>query len=468
MKRTHIILAAMILIVAGVLVFFLHHGKRGVSANAKAPVKTPAPARVILIGIDTLRADHLSCYGYPRNTSPELDRFAAQDAVLFEQAHSSASWTLPAMTSVFTSADPPRHRVESKDFRLNSAMPTLASVFKQGGWLTAAFITHIYVSHIFGLDNGFKEFHELSIDWSFKEGKQLRAEELNSNVFPWLEKHPEDRFLLYLHYFDPHWDYDPPPPYNQLYTVANYNGPANGAFEYLRKFLRVPYGIQGDDLKQVAGLYDGEVTYTDYHLGQLFAKLKALGIWNDTLLVLFADHGEEFEDHGSVHHVHTLYEELLHVPLMVKLPGGRPAGWRKRVPEIVQTLDIGPTVLPLAGLKSPESFQGQSLLPLMKTKGEDRVPYARLWRKQSYKISVIRDGYKLVHVHKKSADEDELFNLREDPHELRPLQDPERVNQLREEVMKWANQPPFYPAERLENELDEGQEEQLRALGYLD
>lgn len=467
MKRIGTVIAFAVLIAAaGVALYLQRHGLDLASRSG-----VPPPARVILIGIDTLRADHLSCYGYFRKTSPELERFVENDAIRFERAHSSASWTLPSMTSVFTSTCPPRHGVESKDFRLNPSVPTIASAFQQGGWLTAAFITHIYVSHIFGLDSGFKEFHELSIDWNFQEGKQLRAEELNQSVFPWLQAHSKDRFFLYLHYFDPHWDYDPPPPYNGNYTIRNYSGPATGSFSYLRKFLKIPYGIQGDDLKQVIGLYDGEIGYTDYHLGKLFEKLKSLGLWQDSLVVVFADHGEEFEDHGSVHHVHSLYEELLHVPLLIKLPGGRPSGFRRDVSETVQTLDIGPTLLQLSGLNSPSSFQGRSLLPLMMAKGENRECFARLWRVQSYKISIIRDGWKLVHVHKKKAgDSDELYYLPDDPVELRPLQDenPDRVRQLREEVLRWAGQQQLKPPEKLEKQLDEGQEEQLKALGYLD
>lgn len=459
MKRGVIIVS--VLLAVACVIFF---GRKQFS-------QIPRPARVILIGIDTLRADHLSGYGYSRRTSPELERFAEQDAILFERAHSSASWTLPSMTSVFTSTYPPRHGVESKDFRLNPSIPTIASTFQQAGWLTAAFITHIYVSHIFGLDSGFKQFNELSIDWGFQEGKQLRAGELNEHVFPWLQSHSKDRFFLYLHYFDPHWDYDPPAPYDKLYTIPDYSGPASGKFSYLRQFLKIPNGIQGDDLKQVVGLYDGEISYTDYHLGKLFEKLKALGLWNDSLVVVFADHGEEFEDHGSVHHVHSLYEELLHVPLLIKLPGGRPSGWQKRVPQVMQTLDIGPTVLQVAGLKQPQSFQGQSLLPLMMGREGDRTCYARLWRAQSYKISILRNGYKLVHIHKKKGgDSDELYYLPDDPQEQKPLQDqnPEMVKQLREEVLHWADQAPLAPAEKLKNQLDEGQEEQLKALGYLD
>jgi arylsulfatase A-like enzyme len=469
---TRKIFVILFLVFAAALAVF---GFRHIDLRPFPKTTAAIPARIILIGIDTLRADHLSCYGYSRQTSPGLDALA-REGVRFENAYSSAPWTLPAMTSIFTSLPPPQHGIEARDLHLDHSVPTLAGAFTSQNWPTSAFITHIFVSHIFGLNSGFQEFQELSIDWSFQEGSQLKAEQLNAHVFPWLDTHRNKKFFLYLHYFDPHWDYDPPAPYDRKFTNPNYKGPASGKFSYLRKYLRTSDGLTPEDIQHVVDLYDGEIAYTDYHLSKLFEKLKAMQMWDDSLVVVLADHGEEFKEHGSFHH-HTLYREALHVPVILKPPGGRPRDWRAVVTERMQTIDIGPTLLQMSGLKIPQSFRGSSIIPLMNGSIKtDRIVFARDKRSHSVKSAIIADQFKLIDFFTDTGvlKKQKLFNLDSDPKELYSIeeQEPKIVKQLGKSLLDWneTEKTSAFNKKIRENPvmLDEGQEESLKALGYTD
>lgn len=439
------------------------------------PTGLPRPGRVILITVDTLRADHVGALGYRRDTTPYLDRMARDEAQLFTRAYASAPWTLPSVTSTFTSLPPPLHTVEDQNRRLAAGVPTLAGAFSAGGWRTAAFVTHIYVTSLFGLDQGFDEFFELNIDWGFAEGQQLRAEALNAQVFPWLAAHRDEPFFLYLHYFDPHWDYDPPPPWDRAFTDPGYTGPADGTWSFLSQYLALDRPMPPEDLQRVIDLYDAEIKYTDHHLHALFSELRRLGMWEDTLLVLSADHGEEFKEHGSVHHIRTLYEEMLHVPLLLRLPGGRPPSWPAQVHTRVRNLDIAPTLLTLAGLPLPSTFQGQDLLPLLRGQpGEDRTHFARSLRHRVDVVGLLAGPYKYIRRYAPGQSREELYDLGADPaeqHDLAPARAAE-LAALRAQVERWLvdarAQRVHSVAGEVRVELSAEQLEQLRELGYVE
>jgi arylsulfatase A-like enzyme len=429
------------------------------------------PARVIVICVDTLRPDHLSAYGYRRATTPVLDALVAEEGILFENAYAPSSWTLPSVASLFTSMDPPQHGVEDRGRRLGRSVPTLAGAFSGAGWLTAAQVTHIYVSSLFGLDSGFLEFREHSIDWNFGEGLQLRADDLNRFVLPWLAHHSRDRFFLYLHYFDPHWDYAAPPPFGSRFTDPAYSGPANGSWRYLREYLPRDRLMPPAELAQVVAHYDGEIAWTDFQLGVVFDALKSWNLWDDTLLVVTSDHGEEFQEHGSVHHIRTLYEEVLRVPLILKLPGGRPAGVRSTVPERVRLIDLAPTLGELAGVPVPEGFRGESLVPLLRDEGPDRPVFAHTVRHSSDTMCLIEGREKLIWVYTQGAESIELYDLAADPGETRSLAEtaPDRAAELRARAAGW-----FERVSALRGDdaapvvLTDRQEEHLKALGYAE
>jgi arylsulfatase A-like enzyme len=448
-------------------------GTQGVFRGATDPaVYPPKPKRIILICVDTLRADHVSAFGYPRETTPNIDRMLKREGIGFEAAHSASSWTLPSSVSLMTSLRPDVHEVEDREQTLHPDVPTLAGAFSRNRWDSAAFITHIYVSSLFGINSGFDEFHELSIDWKFREGKQLRANELNQNVFPWLEANRDKSFFLYLHYFDPHWDYDPPAPYNTKFVDPAYVGPASGSWQYIQKFVPKTELMPDEDLEHVIALYDGEIAFTDHHLGKLFEYLKSLNMWEDTLLVLLADHGEELQDHGSVHHIRTLYEEVLHVPLIFKLPGGRPKGWPERVRARVSTLDVAPTLLDIAGIDIPKSFQGKSLLSLLNYDGPDRIVFARTMRHRSDSMALIDDGKKLIMPFGRKKAPKELYRLDEDPFERQSVVEdyPMMVEKMSEEIDTLVSVGAAglgLPGAGADAELTDEQKKMLKALGYM-
>jgi len=432
------------------------------------------PQRVILIGIDTLRTDRLSSFGYHRETSPRLDQLATEEGVRFERAYASSSWTLPSMTSLFTSLHPPQHLVEDRGTRLAPQVPTLAGAFATQGWLTAGFATHIYVSSLFGLDSGFGEWRDVSVDWYYREGQQVRADVLNDYVFRWLDQHQDKRFFLYVHYFDPHWDYAPPPPYDRHFIDASYEAPGRGTFQFLQQYIPQDRLVSDADLQRINGLYDGEILWTDSQLGRLFDRLKELNLWDGTLVAVTADHGEEFQEHNSFHHIRTLYEEVLRVPMILKMPNGRPQGWREVVTERVASMDLSTTLLQLSGVPVPGTFEGQTLVPLMKAPGDDRTVFARTIRHTGGKIALIQSHHKLIRSNALAGPAEdaqtELYDLDADPGEKNSLAgaEPELAARMAEEADAWlARMQTSRSKSNLKVLLTPEQREHLRTLGYL-
>lgn len=432
------------------------------------------PSNIVLICVDTLRSDHLSSYGYGRSTTPNLDAMAAEEGIVFENVYASSSWTLPSVMSVFTSLHAPQHGVEDQGSRLSEDATTLPELLSRDGWLTAAFVTHIYVSSLFGFDQGFLEFRELSIDWNYREGLQLRADQVNQYVLPWLVHHADSRFFLYLHYFDPHWDYDPPGPFRTRFTDPEYRGPADGTWRHLSQYLPLDRLMPAEDLRHTEDLYDGEILWTDYQLGLLFDAMKALDLWDDSLVVVFGDHGEEFQEHGSVHHIRTLYEEVLRVPLLIKLPGKRPGQVRPRIDERVSLLDIAPTVLEVAGLEPPPEMEGTSLVSNMIEPGNDRDVFANTMRHQADKVAFLTGQWKLIFTYAEGRERVELFDLANDPLEHVSI----GADRLDLADTLWRDTTERFEAMRRWNRehltatppvvLTPDQEQHLRALGYLE
>ena len=475
----------MIVIAAGALIavhlkavaerpFRIRTDREGIGDEGTVHYPPKAPKRIILIAVDTLRADHLSRYGYDRRTTPSLDHLMKTEGIVFENAYSPSSWTLPSSVSLFTSLHPHLHEVEDREQTLHPKVPTLAAAFsKIAKWHTAAFVTHIYVSSLFGLDSGFDEFFELSIDWGFDEGKQLRAEALNRTVLPWLKHHRSKPFFLYLHYFDPHWNYEPPGPYDKRFTNPEYDGDADGTWSFISKFLDTSTHMSAEDLRHVIGLYDGEIAYTDHYLGRLFKYLKKLDMWDDTLLVILSDHGEEFKDHGSMHHIRTLYNEVTHVPLIVKLPGGRPSGWSARIGARVSTIDVAPTLLDLTRTPIPPSFQGKSLTPLFKVGGADRDIFMRTKRHRSDTMALIMDDKKLILPFGQNTNPVEYYDLAVDPEEKNSLTRayPDEVAFFKEQIEKRSEKSAIelgLPGRGRDAKLTEDQKTLLKNLGYME
>jgi arylsulfatase A-like enzyme/tetratricopeptide (TPR) repeat protein len=296
----------------------------------------PRPS-VVLITIDTLRADRLGCYGYEGAETPNLDRLASE-GVLFEQVGAQVPVTLPSHATILTGLLPASHGVhDNSTFSLNDTVTTIAEVFRQAGYRTGAVLGAYVLARQFGLDQGFEDYQ----DW-FAAGRdsggvemlEQRASEVARQGMEWLDRRRGERFFLWLHFFDPHRPYDPPPPFAERFTGRE---------------------------------YDGEVAYVDAHIGSLLAHLADRGLDRSTLVVVVSDHGEGLGEHDESTHGYFVYESTMRVPLLLRWPGRLRAGLR--VSEVVRTADIAPTVIGLAGLRAPRRRDGIDLAPSF----EDRL-----------------------------------------------------------------------------------------------
>lgn len=324
---------------------------------------------VLLISIDSLRPDHLGCYGYERDTSPVMDSLA-QDGILFKNTVSTTSWTLPAHISLFTSMDIMVHGVVGDGASLYKEIGTLAQVLKQSGYRTAAFCSSPYMNPAFGFNRGFDLYHNIDLDSpGFEDTIIPQAEErdavhdditsprITELASEWLEKNGNNPFFLFLHMWDVHYDYIPPEPYDRKFD-PDYTGDVDG-----RDFIHNPEinpEMDARDLEHVIALYDGEIAWVDHHLGLIIEKLKESGIFERTLIVITADHGDEFFEHGGKGHRSTLYDEVVKIPLIIHGPGVVKGG--AEVLDQAGIIDVAPTILNLCGLEIPAWMQGGSLL----------------------------------------------------------------------------------------------------------
>src|SRR5437588_3544560 len=357
-----------------------------VSNPAVAPSDT-AP-NVVVITIDTLRADHLCCYGYKDIHTPNIDGLA-RDSVKFERAFTPVPITLPSHTAIFTGTYPMLNGMH--DFsgnRLGPQQQTLASVLKDRGYTTGAVVASAVLDSRFGLNRGF-DFYYDHFDFNRLEEANLDEMERPGNVVAdevlnWLGKNYQKRFFLWMHLYDPHYPYRPPAPYSEDYKSHP---------------------------------YDGEIAFADAQVGRLLRFLKDKGLYQHTLIVLSGDHGEGLGEHGEQTHGFFIYNSTLQVPLVVRLPAG-PRD--KHVNALVSLADIMPTVLEALKLDIPAQVQGKSLLPLFAGKEEDasRYLYAETFLPRlHFNWSELR-GVEMEKYHFIAAPKPELYDLSKDSKEL--------------------------------------------------
>jgi len=414
---------------------------------------------VVLISIDTLRRDHLSLYGYPRRTTPGLEALA-REAVAFEDAVSTASWTLPAHASLLTSTSPSVHGATSSKFGLSPSFPGLPRLLGDAGYFTQAMVTHVYLSKEYGFGEGFDRHRYFP---------ETRAEEVTDQAIHFLEAKGDSDFFLFLHYYDPHWHYDPPAPYDRAFDPT-YQGEATGIWWDFKELDAD--SIDARDLNHIQALYDGEILYTDRQLERLFQEMKRLGVFKNALVVVTSDHGEEFLDHGQWEHQKTLYEEQLRVPLLIKFPNAAMAS--RRVSGQVSLVDVAPTVLDALGVPAPPTFEGRSLLDA--ARGSEAAE-AEAWAETEHtidgsrKIAVRRgaSGTKSIFTLTKSGIEIELFELGRDPRETERLDDGGSRSALEGRLAAYLAEAEARRRgkSRPEVELDPEDLERLRSLGYL-
>jgi len=336
--------------------------------------EAPRPTNVIVVLIDTLRSDHLGCYGYARPTSPNIDRIAAEGFV-FDAAIAQSSWTAPSVASLFTSVYPSAHGVVRFGSKIPQEFTTLAEVLHQRGLKTAAFSANMaFVSPEKAFDQGFDTFEVLTrralpdeTDQKIFGKVSSEAEAVTDRVLRHLEGVGNEPFFLYVHYIDPHTPYDAPGENRDRFVAPGWNGKTAADF----------FGVGGmvnatdAEVPHLLDLYDGEIAYTDAQLGRLFSYLDSTGLMDKSLLVITSDHGEEFHDHGGFTHGTSLYREQVQVPLIVRAPGG---GGR-RVAKTVELVDVGPTVIEELGGLDERRSEGHSFSGSMVSEHA----LARLW-----------------------------------------------------------------------------------------
>jgi arylsulfatase A-like enzyme/Flp pilus assembly protein TadD len=398
----------------------------------------PRPrTNVLLISIDTLRADHVGAYGFARPTTPNIDA-VAREGVVFENVHTPVPMTLPAHVSMLTGTLPPTHGLRDNLLnKLPDASLTLAEILKAKGYTTGAVVSSFVLDRRFGTSQGFDSYDD-QFQAVHKVGdlNERKGDETARVAVQWLESHKARPFFLFVHFYDPHDPYDPPEP-------------------FASKWKEHPY--------------EGEVAFADHCVGEVLSKLRELGLWKETLVVVTGDHGEMLGEHGELNHGFFIYEGALRVPLVVRVPRAAP----RQVELPVSLVDIAPTVVSLAGIPVPEGIQGIDLSPWLAGRGSGgsgRPLYAETVTPTRYYgtsslLGVIVDGWKYIETTRP-----ELYDLRSDPAEAVNLLDhePARAASMGRTLVMILAAAGRAPGPAPESAaLDEASRQRLAALGYV-
>jgi arylsulfatase A-like enzyme len=472
---------------------------------------------IVLLVLDSVRASNMSCYGYERQTTPHLDRLAAEEATLFEQAIAVGCWTLPVHASLFMGLYPSAHGVRLAKDALPEGSPTLARRLGEQGYRTACFSNNPYISESTGLTQGFDTVEELWRSTRLHGAERSRASArlkqlerrggaskslartarlakrplsilktwrrwrrradsgaklTQERIREWLaSKDDTAPFFIFVNYMESHegWKsherYNPPRPYNRrflgrrvsFWRVARLTSTQLGASKPRRD----------QDLQITRALYDGAVNYLDDQVGELISHLDSIGVMDNTVLIVASDHGDSLGEHGHVGHRLYLYEQLVHVPLIVRYPACFPPG--SRVPHLVPLCDLHPTILELAGDGDSEASDFKSLLG-----GRDAAPHAFVVAENTAPKSLDNVVMRMVRDERfkyiaSSNGREELYDLIEDPGESRNLvgAEPSVQREMSERLREWESALETTRVESGEAEYDEQTMERLRGLGYV-
>ncbi len=435
-----------------------------------SPHRSQRP-NILLVSIDTLRADHVHCYGYERETTPNIDALAAE-GVRFTQMTSSSSWTLPAHVTMLTGIPPQHHGVVNDGTKLGPQVTTLPEVLKGAGYQTAGFVSGVYLLPMYGFDQGF-DTYDYSAALNNESVFSVTSPKMEKLTTNWLAQRSEaDRqkpFFVFLHFFDVHFDFVPPAPFNRMFD-PDYTGPVDGR-HFIDNDLYNP-NMDPRDYRHLLSLYDGEIRSTDYHLGRVLDYLKSTGELDNTIVVVTADHGEEFFDHGRKGHRMTLFEEVVHVPLVIRYPRRIPAG--TQVDDQVRLMDVSATILDLAGVDVPPAFgmkqddpRFRPLNLMARVEGRPNVPVVASYGELHDTIFSIRTPV-LKFVYEPDRDYGQLFDLTKDPKEKDNLyyKEPEESAVLKDRI-KAFREGNRNPRLAQPHQVDEEQLKRLRSLGYV-
>jgi arylsulfatase A-like enzyme len=401
---------------------------------------------VILISIDTLRADHLGCYGYGDDTSPHIDKFA-KDSVLFKETIVQAPSTLPSHASIFTSLIPSHHGAFfALKTNISEDAVMMSEIFQKHGYRTVSYNGGGQVDGKFGFYRGFDVYESMGGNFDVHVDKAIE----------WLENNPDEKYFMFLHTYEVHHPYTPKKVYLDLFEDG-YDGnlPMDISKDLLKQINQKNLVIDDRDREHIIDTYNAEIYSMDAAFGRLITFLKKENLYDGTVIIFTSDHGEEFGEHGWMGwHSHTLYDELLRVPLIIKFPNQKRSG--KTVKMQVRSIDILPTLLDIVDIPSLETFEGVSLIGF---KGKEEL-YAISQRDtptDTHPISVRTSKWKLY--------DNLLFDLEKDPQELQNITNPSIFGEL-EYVKKYILSRGVTPSVQ-EIELHKELIEDLKSLGYI-
>ncbi len=492
---------------AGALGFW---GSPVVRSLGALPSGEPTPPQgVIFIQADTLRRDHLNLYGHSRETAPFLTRMA-KDGVRFNNAISQASWTKVSTSSMMTGLYPTTHGVRLQTDRLPSSVTTMAEVYKAAGYATLSLSSVAFTGQSTNLHQGFEELHENgSLPTAGTPLSSKSAREYVDRVVTWVERHREVPFFVYLQVFDPHFPYEPYGPYNTKWGDPSRTEQHRKEVAVVTKLIDDPFmrvrGLPTRDevvkagfeperyVEQETDWYDGSIRGMDVEMGRLFEQLRRMGLDEKTLVVLTSDHGTEFHEHGRFWHGQSVYGELTNVPLIIRWPTRLPAA--RVIEDLVQTIDIMPTMLELSGLAHPAGLQGQSLRPFLTptpTGGSaaptswpgwkprpaisERVPNTDEPRVDQIResVAIVDANWKLIRntVRPPGLPEFELFDYYKDPLNTQNVaaEHPDVVARLSKLIAGWhhmATAARVKPDAETTKSMSAEELQRLRSLGYV-
>jgi arylsulfatase A-like enzyme len=421
---------------------------------------------IVLIVLDTTRADRLSCYGYDRPTTPNLDLLAAE-SILYTDAISSSSWTLPAHATLFTGKFVTSHGARFdpegpliladgiegpdtwKQYRARGLAKdemTLAGILKEAGYLTGAVVGGPWMKKVFGLHSGFDHYDDDEI--TSLPGRQ--ADEITSRALKWVEETQDGPFFLFLNYFDPHTPYEIHEEFNHLFLPPGTD---------LSRREEIP---EQERSKVSSGLYDAEIRYMDHHIGVFLDGLKELDLYDGTWIIVTADHGELLGEHGMRGHGYWVTQEEIHVPLFAKYPGTEIAP--ARTDSRVQLTDIMPMILERLDIAKPRDIQGSSPSKIDHPILAEVYPLTYFF--QAGHTQAIFDGnYKFVH---NSKNNHQLFDLERDPREMDNLvaRELDRARNMQSKLVAYLASLPKHAPPGEQQIVDKETQRALKSLGY--
>jgi arylsulfatase A-like enzyme len=470
LKKIVPILAILLaLTIVGGAAFWLHQ------STGRPPTDRP---NVLLISIDTLRADHVHSYGYPIETTPRLDQLAAEGA-RFTRALSNSPWTLPAHVTMLTGQEVGVHNVRySKNALADSAL-TITEVMKEQGYATFGVGSAPYLKARYGYAQGFDSYDDDLAQVSYKASHEsVTAGKAVNKTLRAIKQRRGENWFGFLHIWDVHYDYIPPAPYDKKFADPDYDG--NFRMLKWEKNKKFRVGMDPDDFAFVISQYDGEIAWVDSQLGRLFDRLKEMGLYENTAIIVTADHGEEFLDHGQKGHGHSLFDELVRVPMIIKAPNvpvGRVVDCPAGLVDLFMTI-AGWSKAPHVAYKGP----GKDLTAMIAGDAcnTDRPLFAETKMsnidklnayKRGYEMMVEIDGYK-YHNRVTKPLRELLFNIHEDPLEQKSLldQEPKRREDMQEAMRRHSQiNDKMRRSKRMSNrtKLDKKTRHQLKELGYI-